>query len=106
MFARNVSVRLKTNSSVAFTKMIEDHTIPTLRKHPGFAGIVTLLGPGETEAVAISFWDNKESAAAYANSGYSEVMKNLNKFIEGTPQVKAYEVVNSTLHHTAAAVGV
>jgi len=106
MFARNVSVRLKTNSSVAFTKMIEDRAIPTLRKQPGFQGVVTFLASGEMEAVAISFWDSKESANAYANSGYAEVMKNLNKFIEGTPKVQIYEVANTTLHSVAAAVAV
>lgn len=103
MFARKVSVRLKTNSSVAFIKMIEDDTIPTLRKHPGFQGAVTLLALGGTETVAISFWDSNESVNAYANSGYSEVMKNLNKFIEGTPKVQVYEVANSTLHNAGAA---
>jgi len=106
MFARKVSVRLKTNSSVAFIKMIQDDTIPTLRKQPGFQGEVTLLAAGEMEAVAISFWDSKASAGAYANSGFGEVMKNLNKFIEGTPKVQVYEVANSTLHNIASAVGV
>ena len=32
MFARNVSIHLKPHSSVAFTKQIENETIPTLRE--------------------------------------------------------------------------
>jgi hypothetical protein len=105
MFARNVSIHLKPNSSVAFTKLIENETIPTLRKQEGFQGELTLLAPGGTEAVGISFWDKKENAEAYARNGYPEVMKSVNMFAEGTPKVQTYEVANSTFHtheHIAA----
>ena len=104
MFARNVSVHLKPSSSVAFTKLIETETIPTLRKQAGFQGELTFLTPGGTEAVGISLWDNKENADAYARTGYPEVMKNLNKFVEGTPKVQTYEVANSTFDKIAATV--
>jgi len=104
MFARNVSFRLKPNSSVAFTKQIENETIPTLRKQKGFQGEPTLLAPSGTEAVAISFWDNKDSAEAYARTGYPEVLKNLNRSVEGTPTVQTYEVTNSTFHKIAETV--
>jgi heme-degrading monooxygenase HmoA len=106
MFARNVSIHLKPNSSAAFTKLIENETLPTLRKQAGFQGELTFLAPGGTEAVGISFWDNKENADAYARTGYPEVMKNLNKFVEGTPNVRTYEVANSTFHNIAATVAV
>ena len=104
MFARNVSIHLKPNSSVAFTQQIENETIPTLRKQAGFQGELTFLASGGAEAVAISLWDSKEHAEAYARTGYSEVLKNLNKFIEGTPRVQTYEVANSTFHKVAATV--
>src|ERR1700694_1100730 len=104
MFARNVSVSLKPNSSVAFTNQIEHETIPTLRTQRGFQGELTLLAPGGTEAVGISLWDNKENADAYARTGYPEVLKHLNQFVEGTPQVQTYEVANSTFHKIAATV--
>jgi quinol monooxygenase YgiN len=106
MFARNVSIHLKPNSSVAFTKLIENETIPTLRKQAGFQVELTFLTPGGTEAVGISLWDNKENADAYVRTGYPEVMKNLNKFVEGTPNVRTYEVANSTFHKIAATVAV
>ena len=48
--------------------------------------------------------DNKENADAYARTGYPEVMKNLNKFVEGTPKVQTYEVANSTFDKIAATV--
>jgi hypothetical protein len=106
MFARNVSIHLKPNSSVAFTRQIENETIPALRKQKGFQGELTLLAPGGTQAMAISLWEKKDNADAYAKTGYPEVLKNLNKFIEGTPTVQTYEVANSTFHKIAAAVAV
>src|ERR1017187_8365678 len=104
MVARNVSIHLKPNSSVAFTKQIENETVPMLRKQEGFQGELTFLVPGGTEAVAISLWDKKENAEAYAMTGYPEVLKNLNKFVEGTPKVQTYEVANSTFHKVAATI--
>ena len=104
MFARSVSIHLKPNSSVAFTKQIESETIPTLRKHEGFQGELTFLAPDGAEAVGISLWDKKENADAYARTGYPEVMKTLDKFVDGTPKVQAYEVANSTFHKIAATV--
>ena len=106
MFARNVSIHLKPSSSVAFTKQIENETIPALRKQKGFQGELTLLAPGGTDAVAISLWDKEENAEAYARTGYPEVLKNLTKFFEGTPKVQTYEVANSTFHKIAATVAV
>lgn len=104
MFARNVSIHLKPNSSVAFIKQVENETIPMLRRQAGFQGELTFLAPGGTEAVAISLWDKKENADAYANTGYPQVLKNLNKFVEGAPKVQTYEVANSTFQKIVATV--
>jgi hypothetical protein len=104
MFARNVSIHLKPNSSVAFTQQIENETIPALRKQVGFQGELTLLAPGGVEAVGISLWDTKENADAYARTEYPEILKNLNRFFEGSPKVQTYEVANSTFHKITEAV--
>ena len=99
---RKAAIHLKANSSVAFTKQIENETVPTLRKQAGFQGELTFLAPGGMDAVAISLWDKKENADAYARTGYPEVLKILHKFVEGIPKVQVYEVANSTFHKLAA----
>lgn len=104
MFARSVSIRLKANSSAAFTQQMENEIVPTLRKQPGFEGELTFLASGGADAVAISLWINKESADAYARNSYPDVLGALSKVVEGTPKVQTYEVVNSTLHKFAATV--
>src|ERR1700680_1211460 len=83
---------------------IQTETIPMLRKHKGFQGELTFVAPGGAEAVGISLWDEKQNVEAYAKDGYPEVMKNLNKFVEGTPRVQTYDVANSTFAPIAATV--
>jgi len=54
------------------------------------------------DAVAISFWEEKENAEAYGRATYPDVLKTLAKVVVGTPEVRTLEVVNSTLHQIAA----
>ena len=104
MFARNVHLHLKPNSVPEFTQAIEKEIIPMLRKQKGFQDEITFLVPGGTEAVGISLWDQKENADAYSRQAYPEVLKTLGKVVEGTPEVRTYEVSNSTFHKIAARV--
>jgi len=102
MFARNVRIQLKPNSTAQFTQTLEKEVLPMLRKQEGFQDEVTFVVPGGTEAYAISFWQTKENAEAYSRTGYPEVLKALGKVVEGTPQLQLYEVANSTFHKIAA----
>ena len=102
MFARNVSINLKPNTLTEFLKTMENEIIPLLRKQKGFQDEMTLSAPGGTEAVAVSFWDRKESAQAYHSSGYPAVLKILEQFLDGAPHVRTFDVVGSTLQKVAA----
>ena len=102
MFARIVSMRLKPNVAAEFTQTIEKRILPIVRKQRGFRDEITFIAPGGTEAVGISLWDSPEQADAYNPGSYGEVLKELNKLVEGTPQVKTYDVANSTAHNIAA----
>jgi hypothetical protein len=104
MFSRSVSIRLKPKSVAEFTKLIENEALPLLRKQKGFQGEITFVAPGGGEAVGISLWDQKENAEAYSRDAYPELVKALGKVAEGTPQVRLYEVSNSTFHKIAAHV--
>jgi heme-degrading monooxygenase HmoA len=104
MFARIVSINLKPNRATEFTELIENETLPLLRNQKGFHDEMTFLAPEGREAVAISLWDLKEDAAAYSRDAYPAVLKTLEKLVEGTPQVRTYEVSNSTAHKIGARV--
>ena len=76
-----------------------------LRKQKGFQHELVLVSSNGTEAVGISLWDHKDNAEEYHRTTYPEVQKLLSKVIEGTPQVKTYEVSTSTLQKTATQRG-
>jgi heme-degrading monooxygenase HmoA len=101
MFARSVSIRLKPNGLAEFSRVIEKETIPLLRKQEGFEDEITFFVPGGREAVAISLWDRKEDADAYGRKAYPAVLKALGNVVEGDPEVRIYEVSNSTFHKIA-----
>ena len=104
MFARSVSMQLKPNTRAEFTQLLENNVIPTLRKQKGFQDEITLVGADGTKVTAISLWDSKEDAETYNRAAYPEVLKNLAKIIEGTPEVRTADVANSTFHKIAARV--
>ena len=54
------------------------------------------------EALAISLWEKKENADAYSRDTYPALLRGLANIVEGTPQVEAYEVANSTFHKIAS----
>jgi heme-degrading monooxygenase HmoA len=102
VFARIVSMRLKPNMTAEFTQTMEKKILPILRKQRGFRDEITFVAPGGMEAVGISLWDSREQADAYNTGSYAEVSEELTKLVEGTPQVKTYDVANSTAHNIAS----
>jgi heme-degrading monooxygenase HmoA len=105
MFACHVSMHLKPNTRAEFTQTLENEIIPLLRKQKGFQDEIAFIAEGGgTEVVAISLWDKKEDAEAYQSGSYPEVLKALGKVVDGTPEVRNFEVTHSTLQKTAARV--
>jgi hypothetical protein len=103
MFARNISIHLKSNTLSDYTRTFEKDVLPLLRKQKGFKDEITFAGPGGVDVTAISLWENKTDAEAYNTNAYPQVLKMMAKFIEGTPKVQTSEVVNSTFHDVAVA---
>jgi hypothetical protein len=104
MFARNVSIRLKPNMLSDYTRTLEKEILPLLRKEKGFKDEITFANAGGVDVTAISLWENKTDAEAYNTNSYPQVLKTLERFIEGTPKVQTSDVVNSTFHTSAVQV--
>ena len=102
MYARNVALHLKPNTLADFSKTFEVQVLPILRKQKGFQDEITFAMSGGMDVVAISLWDTKENAEAYSTSAYAEVLKSLDKVLDGTPKVRVSDVINSTLQKSAA----
>ncbi len=105
MFARTVTVRPKPNMVADFKKTLENEIVPLLRRRTGFQDEITLVASDGNEAVGISLWDTKQNAEAYQRETYPEVQKLLSKVIDGTPQVKTYEVPFSTIQKVGRGAG-
>ena len=73
-----------------------------LRKQKGFQDEITFSVPGGLDVTAISLWDTKEHAEAYSTAGYPEVLKTLDRVLDGTPKVRVSDVISSTIHKPAA----
>lgn len=102
MYARHVSFNLKAIKQEELTQMFEKDILPLLQKQNGFTDEITFVSPNGKDAIAISLWESKENADRYSRETYPQVLKSLARVVEGTPEVRGYEVVASTLHKTAA----
>jgi hypothetical protein len=101
MFARNLSIHLKSNMLSDYTRTFEKDVLPLLRRQHGFKDEITLAGAGGVDVTAISLWENKADADNYNTTAYPQVLKTMERFIEGTPKVQTSDVVNSTFHNIA-----
>ncbi len=104
MFARNVSIHLKSNMLSDYTQTFEKDVLPLLRRQYGFKDEITLSNPDSVDVIAISLWENKANAEAYNTNAYPEVLKTFARLIDGTPKVQTFESVTSTFHNVAVAV--
>lgn len=103
MLARKVAARLKPNSLERFLNLMECEVLPWLREQGGFLDLITLAAPDGREVATITFWDYRGDFQAYNSSAYPEVLKGLGELLDGTPYVKTFEVVSSTLQRLATA---
>ena len=104
MFARHVSFQLKPGKREELTQMFDREILPLLQKQNGFNDEVVFMDQDGRQVIAISLWDSKESADRYSRETYPQVLKTLARVIEGTPQVRNYDVAFSTAHKTVAAI--
>jgi hypothetical protein len=103
MFARNVSIHLKSNMLSDYSRTFENDVLPLLRKQKGFKDEITLSNPSSLDAIAISLWETRADAEAYNTKTYPEVLKTFARMIDGAPKVQTFESVTSTFHNVAVA---
>jgi quinol monooxygenase YgiN len=101
MYARHVSFRMKPVELEELTKLFDKDILPLLQKQAGFTDEITFVSPDNKDVIAVSLWERKENADLYSRETYPQVLKSLARVVEGTPEVRGYEVPISTLHKTA-----
>ena len=103
MFARTVSIHLKSNMLSDYNRTFEKDILPLLGKQKGFRDEITLSNPSSLDAIAISLWETRADAEAYNTNTYPEVLKTFARMIDGTPKVQTFEAVTSTFQKVAVA---
>ncbi len=101
MFARNVTFSIKPNMDREIAVKFEKEVLPILRKASGFQDQIT-LSRNKNEIVGITLWDKREHLDAYTKDTDAQVVKILEPLYSGSPDVRTYEVTNSTSHKVAA----
>ncbi len=103
MFTRVVEITSKVGKARDLTRTVSDKVLTILKNQTGFLDEITLVSDEDPNRVlAISFWKSKEHADAYQREQFSKVTEIINNLIEGTPQVRTFEVEQSTVHKIAA----
>jgi hypothetical protein len=103
MYARHVSCNLKSGlRREELTQTFDREILPLLQKQNGFTDEITFISPDNRQVIAISLWETKENADVYSRETYPQILKNLARLVDGTPEVRGYEVATSTFHKTAA----
>lgn len=96
MYSRYVILQIKNNMVREFPHVFEREILPLLRKQKGFLDELILAAPGKAEMITISLWETKELAEVYNREVYPGIIKILNKYIEGVPVLKTFEVEYAT----------
>ena len=105
MFARHVAMRLKPNMREQAQESFQNEVLPLMRKQKGFQHAFVLVSHDETEAIGISLWDNQADAEHYQQEASAEIQRITSRFVEGSPQVKTYEVGHSTIQQARSGAG-
>jgi quinol monooxygenase YgiN len=101
MYARNVTLRVKANQVKEVASKFEKEILPILRKANGFRDQITMFREND-ETVGISLWNDKSELDAYNKDTDPQIVKLLEPFINGVPEVRTYEVSTSTSHKYVA----
>ncbi len=103
MFTRVVELSTRTGKARDLTRTVNDRVLPILKNQPGFLDEITLISDEDPNRIlAISFWKSKEHAENYHREQFKNVTDTFSNLLEGTPEVRTFEVENSTIQKIAA----
>jgi len=90
MYARKVSLRLKSESTDQFLQTVQHKVIPLFRKQRGFLDQLILPSDGGQIFYVYSFWENSEDAEKHDCAGLPMLTRFLGGVIEGALRVHPF----------------
>lgn len=103
MFTRVVEVTAKPGKARELSHTISNQVLSLLKSQNGFIDEITLISSQNPDQItALSFWKTKEDAERYQRESFAKVNDLIRNHIEGTPQVRTFDVEHSSLHKISA----
>jgi heme-degrading monooxygenase HmoA len=103
MYTRVVDVTAKPGKARELSRTISDKVLSLLKSQPGFVDEINLISDQNPDQItALSFWKTREDAERYHRETFPKVNDLIRTYVEGTPQVRTFDVEHSSLHKIAA----
>lgn len=103
MFTRVVEITAEPGKARELSRIVNDKVMPILRSQTGFVDEVLLLSEEDPDQLlALSFWRTREDAEKYNRDQFTRVTDLMQNLIEGPPNVRVFEVEQSTIHKITA----
>jgi heme-degrading monooxygenase HmoA len=96
MYVRQVMAHYRPEKFDLFGQRFEKEVLPLLQKQKGFRDELSFFDKEKKEAFSMSFWDTKQHADQYARDLYPSIHKKMEDTLEDTPEIRSFEVANST----------
>lgn len=90
MYARKVSLCLKSDATSQFMRKVEHEVIPLFRKQGGGLDQLILLSDNGKMFYVYTFWENSEDAEKYDRTILPALNKLLTAVVDGTLRVHAF----------------
>jgi heme-degrading monooxygenase HmoA len=86
--ARSVRFDLATDKNDEFHSLFRNEVLPILKKQAGFKDELLLVK--DQHVLAISFWNDMDSARNYESTTYPQLDKKLRPVMSGQPTVETF----------------
>ena len=87
--ARSVRFDLATDKTDEFHTLFKNEVLPTLKKQAGFKDELLLVK--DEHVLAISFWNDMDSARNYESTAYPQLDRKLRPLMSGLPTVETFK---------------
>ena len=87
--ARSVRFDIATDKNEQFHTLFRNEILPTLKKQDGFKDEMLLVK--DQHVLAISVWNNADSARKYETATYPQLDKKLRPVMSGNPTVETFK---------------
>jgi len=93
MYARVVSIQMKSGSMDEGASIYENSIVPAMREQPGFKGTTLLANEETNTAISISSWETEADMQAGEASGYLQAQfAKAGPLMASPPATEHYEV--------------